>query len=86
MVITDRMKKTVNKRNSFVGGIWFLILFFPFVSFAQDTIPVSTLPFDTTLIENSHVDTITAKNSAAELETKIQKPFQSKFYYGVFLM
>jgi len=81
------MQKTANKQNSFVGRICFLILIllFPFGSFAQDTIPARPFPFDTTLIENPHVDTVTAKNIETEQETNIQKPFQSKFYYGGFV-
>ena len=69
------MKKTVNKQNRIVRKIWFLILLFPYGSFAQDTIPARPFPFDTTLIENSPVDTVTAKKNAAEKETNIQKPF-----------
>ena len=78
------MKETVNKQNRIVRRIWFLILLFPFGSFAQDTIPSRPFPFDTTLIENFPVDTVTVKNKSAAQETKMIKPFQSRFYYGGF--
>jgi len=84
MVITVYKIKPVNKQNKIVRNICFFIsiFFFPFGSFAQDTIPVNPFPFDTTLIENSSIDTVREKKKATDQETNTIKPFKSRFYYG----
>ena len=58
---------------------------FSFASFAQDTIREEVFPFDTLLFENVPVDTVIKASEERVEESQIQKPFESRFYYGGFV-
>jgi hypothetical protein len=65
---------------------FFILTFiFSFAGIAQDTIRGEVLKFDTLLFENVPVDTVVNATKETVADTKIQKPFESKFYYGGFV-
>ena len=62
---------------------FFILMFiFSFAGIAQDTIRGEVFPFDTLLFENVQADTVINASKKPAEESQIQKPFESKFYYG----
>jgi len=62
---------------------FFMLMFvFSFAGFSQDTIRGEVFPFDTLFFENLPADTVVNAAKEPTGESQIQKPFESKFYYG----
>jgi len=65
---------------------FFILMFiFSFAGFAQDTIRREVFPFDTLPFKNVPTDTIIKAFEEPVEESQIQKPIESKIYYGGFV-